>query len=115
MRTLLLAIAMLSVISSRADDSLDDQISQLLLAIEVSNCQFVRNGKIHTPADSIAHIRKKYAHFKDDIDSMDKFIELSATKSFISGRPYQVQCGASEPELSSVWLNAKAIELGISN
>ncbi len=106
---------MFSVISSRADASLDDQISQLLLAIEVSNCQFVRNGKTHTPADSIAHIRNKYAHFKDDIDSMDKFIELSASKSLISGRPYQVQCGTSEPELSSVWLTAKAIELGINN
>ena len=115
MRIFLLAIAMLSVISSRADDSLDDQISQLLQAIEVSNCQFLRNGKSYTPVDSIAHIRKKYAHFKDDIDSIDKFIELSATKSLISGRLYQVRCGTSEPELSSVWLTAKAIELGISN
>jgi len=106
---------MLGVNSSRADDSLGDQISQLLLAIEVSKCQFIRNGKTYTPEDSIAHIRKKYTHFKDNIDTIDKFIELSATKSLISGRPYQVQCGTSEPELSSAWLTDKAIELGIRN
>jgi len=104
---------MLGVTSIREDDSLDDRINQLIQAIETTNCQFVRNGKSYTPEESIAHVSKKYRYFKDDIDSIDKFIELSATKSLISGRPYQVQCGTSEPELSSAWFTAKAMELGI--
>jgi hypothetical protein len=115
MRIIILAIALLGTIPGRADDLLNERISRLLLAIETSNCQFVRNGKTYTATDSIAHIRKKHRHFKDDIDSIDRFIELSASRSLISGRPYQVQCGSSEPELSSAWLSKKAIELGINN
>jgi hypothetical protein len=113
MRTLLFTIAILGVMSINADDSLDGQISRLILAIETSNCQFVRNGKTYTPEESMAHVSKKYRYFKDDIDSVAKFIELSATKSLISGRPYQVQCGTSEPELASTWFTAKVLELGI--
>lgn len=114
MRIFLLISAVLQVTICLADDSLDQRISQLLQAMETSNCQFIRNGKVYSSAESTAHVRKKYQHFKEDINSVAEFIELTASRSLISKKPYQVQCGTGAPENSSSWLASKALELGIN-
>jgi hypothetical protein len=108
-----LAIAMLVAVPAMAAGSLASQINTLILTIEDSGCHFIRNGKTYTPTKSVAHIRKKYNHFEDDIDSIDKFIELSASKSLISGKPYYVMCEHEERQVSATWLTMKATELGI--
>ena len=97
-----------------ADDVMTKRIEQLINAVGESNCQFIRNGKSYNPTESVSHITKKYDHYKDDIDSIDKFIELSASKSMISGKPYKIQCPGSTAELSSAWMANKAIEIGVS-
>ena len=104
---------MLITVPSMAEDRLASQIDTLILTIEDSGCHFIRNGKTYTPVESVAHIKKKYKHFKDDIDSIDKFIELSASKSMISGKPYYVMCDDRERQVSATWLTMKATELGI--
>jgi hypothetical protein len=108
-----LAIAMLVTVPSMAEDPLASKINTLILTIEDSGCHFIRNGKTYTPSESVAHIRKKYDHFRDDIDSIDNFIELSASKSLISGKPYYVMCDDNERQISATWLTMKATELGI--
>ena len=113
MRFILMTLSILMVSTVKADAVLDVQIDQLIEAIEKSECQFIRNGKSHTPSESVSHIRKKYAHFKDDIDSVHRFIELSASKSLITGRSYQIQCQNSDPVPSSRLLNERAEEIGI--
>jgi hypothetical protein len=57
------------------------------------------------------HIKKKYAHYENDIDSIDTFIELTATRSLISGRAYEVQCNG-QTMTSADWLSDKASTLG---
>ena len=109
----ILVIAMLITATSIAEDRLASQIDTLILTIEDSGCHFIRNGKTYTPTESVDHIRKKYNYFKDDIDSIDKFIELSASKSMISGKPYYVMCDDRERQVSATWLTMKATELGI--
>jgi hypothetical protein len=108
-----LIIAMLITVPSMAGDPLASRINTLILAIEDSGCHFIRNGKTYTPAKSVAHIKKKYNYYKDDIDSIDKFIELSDSKSMISGKPYFVKCDDKERQVSATWLTMKATELGI--
>ncbi len=103
----------LLAITVTADAGLDTRIDALISAVNDSNCQFIRNGKIYTPMESVAHIRKKYNYFKDDIDSIDTFIEFSATKSMMSGKPYKIKCEGSGTELSSSWMSNKAVEIGI--
>ena len=108
-----LVIAMLITVPSIAEDRLASQIDTLILTIEDSGCHFIRNGKTYTPVEGVAHIKKKYNYYKDDIDSIDKFIELSASKSMISGKPYYVMCGDKERQVSATWLTMKATALGI--
>jgi hypothetical protein len=99
---------------AKGDDVLTKQIDQLINAVGESNCQFIRNGKSYNPVESVSHITKKYDYYKDDIDSIDKFIELSASKSMMSGKPYKIQCQGSAAELSAAWMSKKAIEIGVS-
>lgn len=109
-----LATAMLITIPAMAEEPLASRINTLILTIEDSGCHFIRNGKTYTPVESVAHIKKKYKYFRNDIDSIDKFIELSASKSLISGKPYYVLCDDGQRQVSATWLTMKATELGIN-
>jgi hypothetical protein len=99
---------------AKAEDSLSAKIEKLIAAVGESNCQFHRNGKTYSSEASVEHIRKKYRYYKDDIDSIDKFIELSATKSMMSGKPYKILCEDNEAELSKSWMTNKAVAIGVS-
>ncbi len=111
MRSISLATLLLFSLSGMAAASLDARIERLITAIEESDCQFIRNGKTYSPAESVSHVSRKYQHFKGDIDSIDKFIELSATKSLMSGKVYQIKCGDTGIQSSESWLKARASEL----
>lgn len=82
---------------------LDQQIETLLQSISASGCEFVRNGKSYTPSESVKHITRKWEHFADEIDSIEKFVELTATRSLISGKAYEVRCEAGT-QPSAEWL-----------
>ncbi len=97
--------------SNPSDEQLSARISTLLEAIANSGCTFIRNGKSHESSEGVNHIKKKYAHYKDDIDSIDTFIELTATRSLISGKAYEVQCNG-QTMTSADWLSGKATALG---
>lgn len=114
MRRIIQTISLLLALPSTAENSLESQINRLILALGKSNCQFIRNNKVYTPEESVVHIKKKYNYYRDEIESIDKFIELSASRSLISGKVYQVACAGAEPQASSKWLRLKASELGFN-
>ncbi|MBO6557093.1 MAG: DUF5329 family protein [Pseudomonadales bacterium] len=97
-----------------ATGSLASDIKRLIQAVEISGCTFMRNGKAHASKESGKHISRKYAHFEDDIDSIESFVALTATKSLISGKPYVVQCENTVTS-SSEWMLNKAEELGLES
>ncbi len=84
------------------NDELD--IARLLSFVRTSNCQFLRNGDLHSAKDAEKHIKKKYRHYKNDISSVEVFIELAATKSSLSGDVYKIQCPNKEENTSKEWL-----------
>ena len=93
---------------------LDQRIQMLMGSIADSSCQFVRNGKSHSASASVQHIEKKYAHYRDDIESIESFIELTAPRSLISGKPYQIKC--DQLQMSSAdWLLEKARQMDLSS
>ena len=69
-----------------------------------ASCTITRNGKTHDSADAVSHIKKKYAYFKSKISSTEEFIELSASKSTLSGKDYLVQCAGGETIKTRDWL-----------
>ena len=80
------------------------EIDHLLHFVKHTQCQYERNGTRHNGVDAVAHIKKKYDYFKDDIKNTEDFIELSATKSTMSGKAYQVHCPNKKAITSKQWL-----------
>ena len=83
-----------------------EEITSLLLFVEQSGCTFIRNGKHYDAPEARRHIEKKYAYFKDQITTAEEFIQYSATKSTMSGKPYRVVCNGVGMT-SSDWLLAE--------
>ena len=89
--------------ASHAD--MDTEIAHLLETIDASNCTFIRNGASHSGSEAGTHIRRKYAHIKGRIRTTEDFITYAATKSSISGRPYQVMCDGEKMNTAD-WLTS---------
>jgi hypothetical protein len=92
------------------NDDLEDAINYLLTYVKNSDCIFIRNDKEHTAKDAVAHMQRKYEHFKDEIKSPGDFIRLTASKSLITGKPYTIKTTDGMKLKSENWL-LKALEL----
>ena len=80
------------------------EIDHLITYVGNSNCTFIRNGDQHSAAEAVEHMQKKYDYFREDVASAEQFIELSASKSLLSGRPYWIACPNREKQYSRTWL-----------
>lgn len=82
------------------------EIAALLGHIERSGCSFERNGQWHEAPAARAHIERKYRALAERglVPSAESFIELAATRSSTTGRPYQVRCGQAPAVASGPWL-----------
>lgn len=81
-----------------------NEIDHLLTFVANTECQYERNGTKHTGAEAAEHIKKKYRYYQDKISTAEKFIELSATKSTMSGKYYLIYCRGEPPVKSQGWL-----------
>lgn len=82
------------------------EIDALLAKLESSGCEFNRNGSWHGGAEARKHLLRKldYIERRGTVQSTEQFIELAATGSSASGKPYLVRCGKQEPVQSREWL-----------
>jgi hypothetical protein len=85
-------------------------VEHLLAAVAKSDAKFVRNGDEHAGKDAAAHMRKKYNHFKKKIKTPEDFIELCATKSKLSEKPYQIKTADGTLVASKDWMLARLEE-----
>jgi len=102
----LLSLGLMTSGLAKADveQKTQQEIDYLLNYVENTDCIYDRNGSRHTGLEAVDHIRTKYDYFRDDIESAEDFIRLSASKSTFSGRYYQVICPGVEAERSQDWL-----------
>ena len=102
----MLGLALLTVASAAPPAITQTEINYLLGFIESSGCEFYRNGSWYDSKRAQAHLRGKYEILAgaDQISTAEDFIEKAATKSSLSGRPYQVRCGGGEAVTSNQWL-----------
>jgi hypothetical protein len=104
----LLATACLGAGAAPVAPAVRAEIDGLMTRLNASGCQFERNGSWHKAADARTHLLRKLDYIekqRDTLASTEQFIELAATKSSFSGKPYRVKCGAAEPVPSRDWLN----------
>lgn len=80
------------------------EIEHLIDFVRNSGCLIERNGAKHQGAEAVEHIRRKYAHFREEIKSTEDFIDYSASKSTMSGKPYLVYCPGKKAIPASEWL-----------
>lgn len=83
------------------------EVAHLFEYVRTSKCQIERNGQLYPGTDAEEHMQKKYEHFRDEIDSTEKFIDLVATRSELSKKPYLVRCGSKMTMPTRGWLLAE--------
>jgi hypothetical protein len=85
------------------------EINALISKLEASACEFNRNGTWYTAADAKSHLLRKLKYLEDRgaLQSAEQFIELAASNSSLSGRPYLVKCGDDPPLGSGKWLRSQ--------
>jgi hypothetical protein len=82
------------------------EIRGMMSRLEASGCEFDRNGTWHTAAEAASHLQREAKHLEDrgTVESAEQFIELVASRSTVTGRPYTVKCGSGSPVKSRDWL-----------
>lgn len=82
------------------------EIDRLFAALRASGCTFQRNGAWHDADEAARHLERKHDYLvrKGLATSAESLIELAATKSSLSGRPYRVKCPGAEAVESCLWL-----------
>ena len=109
---LLLALILMVVIVPRSvagqqTEDLDTVVQHLITYVKESDVTFKRNTTHYDGSEAAQHINKKYQHFKDEIDTVEMFIELCATGSLMTGKPYFIITEQGEQLPSSEWLNTE--------
>jgi hypothetical protein len=89
------AVALALVTQTMAEESLEQTIDYLLRRIETSKATFIRNGKEHTPAEAVSHIKEKYDHFKG---------EIKTPEDLLTGKPYLVRTPDGKEMRLDAWL-----------
>lgn len=89
------------------------EISFLLGYVEGSGCEFYRNGTWSNSQAAQAHLRDKYDYLvvRNQVDTAEQFIDRAATRSSISGLPYQVRCHGAATVSSQQWLRDELARL----
>ena len=81
---------------SPAPSQPEASIEYMLARVANSDVVFLRNGKAHTPAEAVDHMRLKYEYYEERIRTPEGFIRWAATKSVLSGRPYKIRDESGE-------------------
>ncbi len=97
------------VLAANPSAVVQSEVAHLFAYIENSGCQFYRNGTWHDAHEARAHIELKYRYLcsKGQPSCTEDVIERAGSASSLSGKPYQVRCGNSEPVLSGDWLRTE--------
>ena len=85
----------------------DKAVRHLMNYVSESGLTFIRNSSTYTAIEAAEHMSNKYRHFKADIKTAEDFIDLCATKSIMSGKPYLIIDKQGNEIRTSEWLRAE--------
>ncbi len=103
---LMLGIGMAPAAQADPPVTVQIEVNFLLGYLDGSACDFNRNGTWHDAQTAQTHLRDKYQYLsaRNKVNTTEDFIELAATQSSFSGRPYTVKCGNQASMSSNEWL-----------
>jgi hypothetical protein len=107
MAGLILPLVLVPTVQAAPPAMAQTEINHLLEFVGSSGCEFYRNGSWYDSRRAQAHLRSKYQWLaaRDQINTAEDFIEKAATRSSLSGQPYEVRCGGTEAVTSNRWLH----------
>lgn len=89
------------------------KIQLLIGSIEsLQNAKFRRNGKDYDAKEAAAHLRRKLDAAGDRVKTAEQFIEHLATKSSVSGEPYEIRYADGKVVKTADFLRAELKKLG---
>jgi hypothetical protein len=96
-------------VAGHASPTTQREVGQLLDFVAQSNCQFNRNGSWYDAKKARVHLQEKYDYLdqRGKVPNAEAFIDLAASKSSMSGKPYQVRCGDAPVMPSATWLSTE--------
>ncbi|EOD79670.1 hypothetical protein D515_01464 [Grimontia indica] len=103
------ALAVAALVSIPASASVKNDVEYLIAQMKSSDCTFVRNGSEYDNLQAAEHLQNKWEYAEDRVESTEMFIEEVASKSWFTGRAYQVRCG-EETQTSQQWLTERLVE-----
>ncbi len=103
---LMLGLLLTPVARAEPPAKVQIEVNFLLGYIDGSPCEFYRNGSWHDSKTAQAHLRDKYRYLvaRNLVNTTEDFIEKAATKSSLSGEPYEVRCNGGATVTSKQWL-----------
>jgi Family of unknown function (DUF5329) len=104
---LLLGLTLLPAARAGPPAVAQTEINYLLGSIDRSGCEFYRNGSWYDSKKAQAHLRYKYEMLaaREQINTAEDFIEKAATRSSLSGQPYEIRCSGGEAVTMNQWLH----------
>ena len=88
----IVVLALLSGVANAQEDVEKKKIDFLLSSVEMMRgAKFIRNGVEHDGKEAAAHLRMKLQKAGGKVRTVDDFIKLCASKSFLSGKPYTIR------------------------
>jgi hypothetical protein len=82
------------------------EIHYLLDFVEISGCEFYRNGTWYDSVRAQEHLRTKYDYLavRNRLATAEDFIEQVASGSSLSGLSYEIRCGVCTAHPTGEWL-----------
>ena len=69
----------------------EEKINKLILYIEKSNAVFIRNGSEYEAKEAADHLKMKRKKAGNKVKTAKDFIDLIASKSYMSGEAYKMK------------------------
>ncbi len=85
----------------------DIEVTKLLSFVGKSGCTFIRSGNSYTAVQAQEHLTMKYGKARSKISSAEDFINEVASKSYLTGKAYQINCSAAPAQPTGNWLHAE--------
>lgn len=83
----------------------ETRVDNLLVAVgKQEQLLFIRNGSEHNATEAESHLRLKLGKTKKRLKTAEQFINNVASKSSITGTPYQVKLPGQAPVDAQVYL-----------
>jgi hypothetical protein len=93
----------------------DREIDALIASVgALKGASFIRNGDAHTAVDAASHLQLKRRKAGRRIKTAEDFISLCATRSSLSGKPYQIRLANGTTVASADFLRARLREIRAS-